>query len=773
LIRRLISSLFLLLLVVVAGAFLWLHSSTTPLEGTIKLQGLSGPVTIERDAAGVPTITATTDNDAAFAMGFVHAEDRLFQMDLMRRAVAGRLSELFGPDALGTDKFMRTLGLYRAGAKQFDALSPQVQAGFKAYAEGVNAFLKSRRGALPPEYYLLNATPEPWTAADTLSWGKIMGLQLSGNFRGEILRARLAQKLTIEQIETLYPEYPKDAPTAIGKAASLLKDIDLGPLYAALPEVVGLHYASNNWVVDGTHSASGKPLLANDPHLGFSAPGVWYLARIVLPNLKIEGATAPGVPAIVIGHNEKIAWGFTTTGTDIEDLFVEKLDPANPGRYLTPEGSAAFETRPETIRIRGAAPLEITVRTTRHGPVVSDLGGNFGAGEGQVLAMQAVFLEDGDQTPDALWNMNRAKDWESFRGALRTFGGPQQNMVYADVDGNIGFIAPARLPIRAKGNGWMPVPGWTGEYDWTGYVPFEEMPSQYNPSAGRIVSANNKIVPEDYPHFITRDWDIPNRAIRINQMLDETPRQSPESSSAIQADSLSLMAKDLLPLMLRIAPPNERAKAAMDRLRAWDARMTGAAPEPLIFTAWLRDFNRVVLAEKLGPAFDDYWDLRPAVAKAMLTGQTQWCANSNCDQALATSLDRTLADLAKSYGDDMSAWRWDTPHRAIFNHPVLSHIPVLKSLFALEIPADGGYDTVNRGNTSIGSQIAPFADVHGPGMRMIVDMADPSAATFLVTPGQSGNPLSRHFGDLMQSWRDFRWLKLGGAARQKLVLEPQ
>ncbi len=772
-IRRLLASLVLLLLVVVAGAFLWLRSSVTPSEGTIRLQGLSGPVTIERDTAGVPTITATTENDAAFAMGFLHAEDRLFQMDLMRRAVGGRLSEWFGTDALGTDKFMRTLGLYRAGARQFDALSPNIQTGLKAYAEGVNAYLKARQGALPPEYYLLNASPEPWTPADTLSWGKIMALQLSGNFRGEILRSRLAQTLTPEQIQTLYPEYPKDAPTAIGQAASLFKGMDLGPLYAALPEAVGLHYASNNWVVNGSHSASGKPLLANDPHLGFSAPGVWYLARIVLPGIKIEGATAPGVPLVVIGHNDRIAWGFTTTGSDVEDLFIEKIDPANAGRYLTPDGSADFETRHETIRVRGGAPVEIAVRSTRHGPVVSDLGGNFGAAEGHVLALQAVFLEDGDRTPEALWDMNRAKDWASFQSALRLFGGPEQNIVYADVDGNIGFTAPARLPIRAKGNGWMPVPGWTGEYDWTGYIPFEEMPAQLNPPAGRIVSANNKIVPEDYPHFITRDWDIPNRAVRIGQLLDATPLQTPASSTAIQADTLSLMAKDLLPLMLRIAPRDERAKAAMERLKAWDARMTGAAPEPLIFTAWLREFNRTALADRLGPAFGDYWDLRPAVAKAMLAGETPWCANANCDDALGTSLDRTLGDLAKAYGDDINTWRWDTPHQAIFDHPVLSRVPVLRSIFALQIPADGGYDTVNRGSTAIGNPAAPFADVHGPGLRMIVDMADPAGASFLVTPGQSGNPLSRHYGDLMQPWRDFQWMKLGSLAAHKLVLEPQ
>src|SRR5271157_886027 len=372
-IRRGLVGLFALLLVLGGGLYLYLLSSLPQTDGRLTVAGPKAEIRIERDADGVPVITAQDDEDAAFGLGFVHAQDRLFQMELQRRYGAGRLAEIFGRDAVATDRQTRVLGLYRAAEAEIPFLSATVRRGIEAYAAGVNAFLASRRGALPPEFLLLRFTPEPWRPADTLVWGKLMAVRLGGNYRGELLRARMARTIPAADLAFLYPEYPKDAPTTLSEMLPIYRRLALDPLYRGLPPAVGPIYASNSWVVDGRHSASGKPLLANDPHLAFAAPGFWYLARLKTPAREIAGATAAGVPLVVIGHNDRIAWGFTTTTADVEDLFIEKIDPSDPSRYLVPEGSMPFETRSERIAVRGEAPVDLVVRTTRHGPVLSDV----------------------------------------------------------------------------------------------------------------------------------------------------------------------------------------------------------------------------------------------------------------------------------------------------------------------------------------------------------------------------------------------------------------
>ena len=607
-----------------------------------------------------------------------------------------------------------------------------------------------------------------------------MALQLAGNFRQELLHARLARHVSEQELQLLYPPYPKDAPIAVGNAAAWLQGMPLGAIEAALPDFVGPAFASNNWVVDGKHSVSGKPLLANDPHLGLSAPSFWYLARIETPASELAGVTAAGEPFVVLGHNRRIAWGFTNTESDVEDLFIERVDPADPTRYLTPGGSEPFVTRQEVIRVRGGAPVTVTVRETRHGPVISDLGGAYAetAATGTVLALDATFLAGDDRTPQALWAMDRAGNWDAFRAALRDFAAPEQNMVYADVDGNIGFIAPGRVPIRGKGDGWMPAPGWSGEYDWTGYVPFDDLPSAFNPPSGRVVTANNKIVPEGYRYFLGRGWDLPNRAIRINELLDATPRQSPAASAAIQADTLSLMAKQLLPLMLKIAPPSKAAAEALDRLKAWDGTMERDEVAPLLFAAWLREFNRTILADRLGGAFDDYWGMHPDVIRLILTDHPAWCddpatpAVETCPEQLAAALERALDGLRRRYGADMADWRWGGAHRAQFTNRFWSSLPVLRALVATTIPANGGYDTIDRGVTRLASA-EPYADVLGPSLRMIVDLGDIDGARFMISPGESGNVLSPHYRDMMLAWRDHAYLTLGGeSVGGALVLAP-
>jgi penicillin amidase len=766
-----------LIIVLGCGLFLYLRSSLPATEGRIVLAGPTAPIRIARDADGVPRIIAANDADAAFGLGFVHAQDRLFQMELMRRLGAGRLAEIFGPRALAADRLTRTLGLYRAEQAAAAGLSPAVRRGFAAYAAGVNAYIARHPGALPPEFLLLRFRPEPWQIADSLVWGKLMGLELGGDYRGELLRARLARTISPTDLGVLFPEYPKDAVTTLSELRPIYRRLNLGRLYAALPGAVGPAGASNNWVVDGRHSASGKPLLANDPHLRFAAPGIWYLAQIETPQHKIAGATAPGVPLVVIGHNERIAWGMTTTGADIEDLYIEKLDPANPDRYATPDGSSQpFAMRQERIAVRGASSVEIRIRTTRHGPVLSDVLPAGPAKEGYVLALAATFLAPGDRTAEAVWNLDRAADWAGFKRALADFVGPPQNIVYGDAGGTIGFIAAGYIPIRRQGQGWLPEPGWTGAYDWTGTIPFDELPQAVDPPSGRFVSANNRIVPQSYRYFISRGWDLPNRAARITQLLERTPRQTPQASAAIMADTQSIMAQHLAPLMTAISPESADARQAIERLRRWDFHMDRDKVAPLLFTAWLREFSRSVLFGRFGNAISGYWDLRPRVVEAVLTRHPDWCAApgvADCGGRLVATLEQALERLRRSYGSDMGDWKWGRAHVARFANPVLDQVPLVGDLLRVAIPASGGSDTVNRGPSTITDDSDPFAERFGAGLRIITDLAMPEDARMMIVPGQSGNPLSRHYANLLRPWRDFAWLVPGRSpAAAALTLVP-
>jgi penicillin G amidase len=774
-----IGTVLIVLLVVTGGCFLVLRTSLPMTAGRTIVAGLHGEVTIARDADGIPTITAKDDDDLAFGLGFAHAQDRLFQMELQRRFGAGRLAELFSAAAVPLDTQMRVLGLYRAADAAFAKLSPAVQHGIEAYSAGVNAYLANHPLMLPPEFELLRFKPEPWKPADTLVWGKLMDFQLGGNYRGELLRARMAQTVSADDMAFLYPDYPKDAPRTLAALLPLYRHLPFARLYATLPAAMGPHYASNNWVVDGAHTTSGKPLLANDPHLGFTTPGFWYLARLKTPQHDIEGATVAGTPLVIIGHNEKIAWGFTTTTADIEDLFIEKLDPNDPSRYMVADGNLPFRTRTETIDVRGGQPVTITVRATRHGPVVTDMLPPGTIDNGYVMALQTTFFDDDDTSAEALWDIDRATDWPSFKEGLSHLVGPPQNIVYADTAGTIGFIAAGRIPIRKNGDGWLPVPGWSGDYDWTGFVPFNQLPQSTNPASGHFVSANNKIVPDSYPYFISRDWDLPDRAARIETLLAATPRQSPDASAAIQADTLSLEAQRLVPLMTKIVPSSDLAREAVERLQNWDFHMDADKVEPLLFTAWLRAFARSVFYARLGDIAADYWDLRPEVIANILTQRPEWCADpkqpraQTCETRLSQALDTALDELRRAYGPEMAQWQWGRAHIAYFPNAVHERVPLLRDWLRVTIPTPGAYDTVNRGPSLIRDDAHPYEQRFGAGLRTITDMAAPQDARMMIAPGQSGNPLSPHYADLLARWRAFDWLVPGHVvAANTLTLAP-
>lgn len=768
---RILAFLVVVIVVVAGAGYVWLATSLPKTDGVLQLQGLKAEVIVARDTLGIPRIVAQSSDDAYFALGFVHAQDRLWQMEVQRRVGAGRLAELFGADALPADRFMRTLGLYHLAEDSFPKLRPEVRRVLESYAAGVNAYITTHSGALPPEFVLLRHQPEPWKPADSLVWLRLMGLQLSYNWRDELRRANAAKILPPDQVKDLWPTYSPDLPVTLSQAGdgsaspraasaaraespSLALAETFERLYEAIPPVARSRLASNEWVVAGAHTASGKPILANDPHLDFQAPILWYLASVVAPDLEVTGATVPGLPLTVLGHNHRIAWGFTTTGTDTMDLFIEK---AEGDKYETPDGPKPFVERDEVIKVKDAPTVTLKVRETRHGPIVTDILGDK-AGD-QLLALSAAFLQPDDVTFQGLYGVNRAGNWDEFLAAARDVGSPQQNAAYADVDGHIGLVAPARVPIRKSGDGTVPEPGWTGDYDWIGWIPFDELPKTFDPPSGLIVNANNKLVPDSYPHFLNVTWPEDGyRAQRIVDLLKGKSRLTPQDMTKIQMDEMDLAALDLKPLLLKTPPVSPQATAAHNLLESWDGVAALDRPEALIFNAWIGHLQHDLLEAWLGPLAKEFEAPRPHFLKAVLQGRTVWCAPKgkpappNCDAVVAQALEETVSDLSKAYGNNLSAWHWGVAHPSEFNAILFSHVPVLDRLTQITAPAGGDDFTLHRGEYTT-SDLVSFPNIQGGGLRAVYDLANLGASRFIIATGQSGNPLSEHWSDLFNPWR--------------------
>jgi penicillin amidase len=736
-------------------------------QGRVVLDGIQGSIEIIRDPLGVPHIFAAHEADGFFALGYVHAQDRLAQMDLARLLARGRLAEIVGPLALDSDRFMRALGLVARAEASHAALSAQARATLEAYASGVNALIASHQGAWPIEFLAGFREPEPWHPVDSLLWGALMAERLSGNWRDEIARARQARTMTAAQMAELWPQWSDDAATTMARLAGLYRELPLDALAQALPDL-GPSQASNEWVIAGRHTRSGKPLLVNDPHLGLGAPGQWYLVRIAAGELRLAGASAPGVPAVLLGHNGRIAWGLTTTNADANDVVIERIDPSDPTRYLTQDGPRPFTTRREIIRVKGEADVPFDIRSTRHGIVLSDLIANAPAASGHVLALATASALGTDRTGEAMLALNRARDWSGFVEALRDWHAPMQNIVYADIDGRIGFLSPARLPRRAAGVGWMPTPGWTGEFAWDGAVEFAALPRAVDPPAGRIVNANNRIVGDDFPVRIGRDWDSPYRAMRIHDMLDGKTDLTREDMVAMVTDPVSRFARDVLVQLTRMQPREAAAREAIERLRGWDGAMKRDRPEPLIFNAWMRAFTRALLLDHADSAPSEFGREYPALIRAALNEQSLFCDDpktgerESCESVALAALSEALATITARRGADQAAWRWGDEHFAPFRHAVLSRVPVLRDWIGFRVPTDGDFFTVNRGAARGPDRDGLFTHVHGAGLRAIYDLADLDASLFMVAPGQSGNPLSPHWGDLARPWADGRHFALRG-----------
>jgi penicillin G amidase len=776
-------ALALVIVTTLAGAYLF-YRAMPAYSGAEKLPGLSAEARVWRDAYGAPHIFAGSMDDAARALGYLQASERMFQMDILRRVGQGRMAEIRGSDLLGVDKFIRTLGFYREAESSFSALSPSAQKRFKAYAEGVNAFLSSH--ALPPEFLLAGDSPEPWKPADTLVVGKIEAYQLSQSFKLKLLRARLIAKLGEERTNWLFPgARPGDPITTLPARSDTHAsgdgvDDELGALTG-----IG-QGASNEWVIAGSRTLTGKPILANDPHLELGAPILWYLARVVTPEGSVKGATLPGAPVFLLGQNDSIAWGLTTADSNVQDLFIETVDPADPSKYLTPDGLTPFETRVETIRVKGAPDVKLTIRATRHGPVLSDVNADLAdfAGTGKVVALAFTGRGDRDTTAEAFMRVNAARNWDEFLNALRLYQTPTQNFVYADVGGDIGFLNPGLVPTRKSGEGLVPVDGASGAFDWTGTIPFEQWPQLHNPEIGFAFNANNADFPNDHEPSFGQDWEENFRARRIQQFFDTVDKHSLETSAAMQADHLSLDVKALQPFIAMIAPSDERAQKAQAMLLSWNAVMDEDRAEPLIYTAFLKSLHQILIEDKTGLPMREKGPFAVTTLISLMRDHPSWCdspaaPDPDCRKALGRALDDGLALLVKRNGADMSYWRWGAEHRALLQHQVFSHVPLLDRLSDLSLSSSGGFYTLDRGGGSDASSDMPFARTQGGGFRGLYDLANPEKSRFMIATGESGHIFSRHYGDLAPLWNTVKSIMLAGsedqlkkAGAQELTLEP-
>lgn len=786
-IRVLAKIIAVLVLLVVAGyAALWIsaYRAQPMLDGEMKVDALAAPVTITRDAHGIPLITAQSEDDAYFALGYVHAQDRLFQMEMMRRQGQGRLAELIGKLGVEPDTFMRTLGVYRRAEEDLKSLDPATLRAFERYAAGVNTWLAEGH-PLPLEYHLLFFSPEPWRPADSLVWQKLMGLQLSGNWYQELFQAALVAKLGPEKAAVLAPDPRPGDPITMSQHAALFRQFQPERLLTAVLDVIKPTSASNAWVLDGAHTSTGKPIVANDPHLNFQSPSVWYFAGIDTPTLKLFGATVPGVPLHMLGHNHHVAWGLTTPESDTSDLFIEQSTDDGKS-YDTPDGPKPFETRTEIIKVRFGSPVAITVRETRHGPVVSDvLDAEKTAPEvvanHRVVALSSALFQPGDRSADGLYGMNHAADAAAFVDAIRLFYAPQQNMMFADTAGTIGYYAPGHVPIRKAGDGTVPVPGWSGEYDWTGWIPFADLPHEIAPPGGILVNANNKMVRDDYPYLISAHWFDSYRAARIDNLLRDGATASPASTENLQMDTVSLMARDMLPLLLaRVTPQTDRHKQLLALLKNWDGGMGRDRPEPLIFALWMEKLKARLLEDDLGDLYRQFGGARPEVLRNILTKDTAWCDDirtpdpETCEQEVAGAWGDVMVWLEAQHVADPAAVHWGDYHKASFGHLLFQNFPLIGKIGGRYLASDGDGYTVNRGSFAPSTARVPFRHYHGASLRAVYDLADLDHSQFALAGGQSGHLLSPNYEDMLDAWRDGRYFEAPTAsgAAHSLIMRP-
>ncbi|HEV8574893.1 MAG TPA: penicillin acylase family protein [Dehalococcoidia bacterium] len=731
-------------------------------KGKVTLQGLRARAEIIRDRWGVPHIYATNIEDVAFAVGYAQAQDRLWQMEVNRRAASGTLSELLGEQALEIDRMTRRIGFRRAAERDWREADKEERAALNAYAAGVNAYIA--RAKMPLEFTILRSRPGPWQPVDSLAFGRLFGWALTGNWDSEIVRSWTIERFGAEVMAELEPNYPAGAPVIVppGTEAKGIRP-DLLDDMRQTEELVGFvgRGASNNWAVDGTKSATGKPLLASDPHLTLSMPSIWWEMHIDSPEMKAAGVGLPGLPAVIMGHNERIAWGMTAALVDGDDLFVEQVDPADAPRYRQNGKWSRGEVVREEIAVRKRKePVVEEVLTTRHGPVISPAI----KGETRTLALRTVALEPAHQVK-AMMTVMAAQNWDEFRQALQGWPFPSLNFAYADVDGNIGYQLAGLVPMRGKGHGTVPAPGWTEDYDWKGFVPFDELPHSYNPPAHWIASANNKIADDDYPHFLSTENADGFRQKRIVEMLEAKEKHSTADFERMQVDQLSLAAKELVPLVTELKPEDEWCRRVITFLKAWDYRLSPDSVAACVYEVFFAHMVRRTLEEKLGSWSDFFLGkgvhaLRPHTLfyvashswlMEKMRERPEWFQGKTWSQAMEEALGSAVAELRERLGDEVSRWQWGRLHKQPFAH-ALGGVRGLDRIFnRAAVPVGGDANTVWQ------AAYTPYNgyDVNSftASWRQIIDLADFNESRATLPSGQSGHPGSRHYADMTGMWR--------------------
>ena len=752
------------------------------------LQGISAPVEIVRNNNNVPHIFGKTETDVYYALGFAHAQDRLWQMTMLRRTAQGRLSEIFGARTLKIDELVRRLDIYTLSQQSVAAQDARTKLALTAYSAGVNAWINEvhagARGRGAPEFFFFSNEIAAWSPADSIAIIKLMALQLSGHLQTEVQRAQLSMLLPAERLADILPDDPTSGIAALPDYASLMPgqfpqpaaekmayiDAPLSPFRSAV-----FAGASNAWAAMPNRSAAGGSLLANDPHLGFTAPTIWYLARLDLPTGSVIGATIPGMPVVLLGRSEKLGWGITSSYLDDQDVVIERVNPDNPEEYLTPDGPKPFLTRKTIIAIKDADPVTITLRWSESGPILP--GSHYDLAsvtpQGDVAALQWTALSGADTSMTAAMQLMIAGSVAQAIEASALYIAPSQNLTLADANGVamqlIGAMPARDASHRSKGR--MPAPGWEGANRWTGILPYANNPRFVNPTSGLLGNTNNKIIDRPFPLHVSFDWGDTQRIQRWLALMKTRAVHTRDSFIEAQLDTVSPTARSLLPLIGAdlwftgdAAPdgtPERMRQKALDLLANWNGEMNEHLPEPLIAEAWLRALQDRLARDEIGPLADQFTHPEPVFIERVyrnIGGASVWCdviqsaAVETCTDVSRQALDQALLELTETYGPNLESWRWGDAHQATHDHPVMGEVPLLRYFVNIRQSTSGGDTTLLRGRTK-GSGDNPYLNVHGGGYRGVYDFADPDSSVFITATGQSGHPLSRHYDDLAELWR--------------------
>ena len=783
---RLFSGLIVVALLVAGFAYYFVSRSIPDYAASYQIRGLSGPLEIVRTNYDVPHIFGTTDADVFFGLGFAHAQDRLWQMTMLRRTAQGRLSEIFGARTLKIDELLRRLDIYNLAISSVEVQDEATKVALQAYASGVNAWIETvnreslGRGA--PEFFLFSPEIAFWQPADSIAIIKLMGLQLSSALESEVLRARTSLILPDSRLRDLLPDDPGQGVAALPPFASLFPEVP--PSHAALQidldplspfkrrDFAG---ASNAWAEAPGRSAAGGTLLANDPHLGFTAPSIWYLARLELTSGGVIGGTIPGVPVVMVGRSAAMGWALTSSYLDDQDVYIERLNPDNPEEYETPTGYKPFLTKSSIVTIKDAAPVTLRLAWTDNGPVLPgshyDLASITPAGH--VVSLAWTLLDGADRSMTSAMRLMQSKSINEAIAAGEMYVAPSQNLTLVDQTG-IALQMIGKMAKRDPGHqtqGRMPSPGWLAVNRWQGSLPYAANPRFLNPAGGILGNTNNKVVDRPFPLHVSYDYGDTERIQRWQRLMQTREVHTRDSFIEAQLDTVSNSARRLLPLIAKdlwftgeAAPEGteeRRRQRTVELLAAWNGEMNEHLPEPLIYAAWMRSLQDRLIRDELGPFADEFPHLTPVFIHRVfddIDGAAIWCdivqstVVESCTDIARLALDDALVYLTEAYGPDFASWRWGDAHQATHDHPVLGNIPLLRAFVNIRQSTSGGDDTLLRGRTR-GTEPEPFQNVHGAGYRGVYDFADPDSSVFIVSTGQSGHPLSRHYDDLGDLWR--------------------